>query len=388
MNKTIYKKNKITSAKTEKNDKSDSFIIPTEKLRSMRDTVYFVAALMVAIIGIRFVARDLIAPVLLALFLTALMMPIFKYFRRKGFGSITSLLLMLGSALSAIIGLIALLSWSVILVGDAISASLTQFSISSNNFVERLIGDQQIVNSLFSTIQPDVVLGSAISLLDSLIGVGLSFLVVALLSVMLLLHIDSVPKDLAVSLMKESSVLSRFQRFFQATSLYMIGRFKVNLITGVLFLISLVFMGIPHAFLWGLLTVILSFIPYVGIVLAGLMPTLLAYSQGGFVLALIVVVVLTALNLFTENILDPYIQGQQTKISAAAIIIAFLFWTWLLGPIGAVLSTPLSVLLKFVLADYQETRWLASLMEGNYEASKSQVNKTGFLKKWWGKIAS
>ncbi len=141
----------------------------------------------------------------------------------------------------------------------------------------------------------------------------------------------------------------------------------MNFFTGLLFAAALILLGIPFPFVWGILTMILSFIPYIGLVIAAIPPTLLAFSQGGIISALIVVVVVVIINLIAENILEPYIQGKGNKLSTAAIVIALIFWTWLLGPVGAILAAPLTVLMKIILADYKETHWIALLMEGNYE---------------------
>ena len=108
---------------------------------------------------------------------------------------------------------------------------------------------------------------------------------------------------------------------------------------------------------------------------------MIAFATGGWVSATLVIVSVIIVNVLAENVLDPYIQGQSNKISAVTIIIALIFWTWLLGPVGALLSVPLTVLLKLILEDFNETRWIAKIMEGNYKESADEIEKRNLLQK-------
>ena len=120
----------------------------------------------------------------------------------------------------------------------------------------------------------------------------------------------------------------------------------VNVIYGVCIAIALYFIGVPNALLWGALGVVLRFIPYVGPWIAALLPTLLALAVSpGWTKPILTVVVLTAIELTLSNVLEPLLYGKHTGISSIALIIAAVFWTWLWGPLGLVLATPLTVCL-------------------------------------------
>ena len=89
--------------------------------------------------------------------------------------------------------------------------------------------------------------------------------------------------------------------------------------------------------------------------------------------------------MFAENVLSPVILGRTNKISTAAVVISLIFWVWLLGPIGAILSVPLTVFLKIILDGYPETHFLSLLMEGNYNL-ETKDNGQSFYKKYISKI--
>jgi predicted PurR-regulated permease PerM len=133
---------------------------------------------------------------------------------------------------------------------------------------------------------------------------------------------------------------------------YLLLQFVVNGAYGLLFGVGLYFIGVPNPLLWGVLASLLRFVPYVGTPMATLFPMVMAlavfpgWSQVGFVFALFL-----CLELITANLIEPWLYGAQTGISSLAILVAAIFWAMLWGPLGLILSTPLTVCL-IVLGRY------------------------------------
>jgi predicted PurR-regulated permease PerM len=136
-------------------------------------------------------------------------------------------------------------------------------------------------------------------------------------------------------------------------------RTRLNLITGVCITVLLFFLGVDYPLLWGVCGFFLSYIPYIGLATAMLPPALLAWAESGPLYALLVVGGITALNFAIENVLEPSYTGKQLRLSPTVVFVSFFFWVWLLGPVGAVLSMPLTVLLMLVFGSDEKTRWLA-----------------------------
>ena len=127
---------------------------------------------------------------------------------------------------------------------------------------------------------------------------------------------------------------------------YLIIQLLVNVIYAVPIGIGLWLIGVPNAMLWGLLTLVLRFVPYIGTVLAAAFPMFLAFAVSPDWSTLIWTVVLfAAVEMITSNAIEPWLYGSRTGVSPLAIIIAAIFWTWIWGPLGLVLSTPLTVCL-------------------------------------------
>jgi predicted PurR-regulated permease PerM len=125
---------------------------------------------------------------------------------------------------------------------------------------------------------------------------------------------------------------------------YLYMQLVVNALFGIPFGIALYFIGIPNALLWGLLATLLRFIPYAGVWIAVSMPAALAFAiSNDWTMVAWTLGVFVVLELLLVNVVEPLLYGRSTGLAPMAIIIAALFWTWLWGPIGLLMATPLTV---------------------------------------------
>jgi predicted PurR-regulated permease PerM len=132
-------------------------------------------------------------------------------------------------------------------------------------------------------------------------------------------------------------------------SRYLLMQLVVNLTYGVPVGIALYFIGVPNAVLWGLLTAVLRFIPYLGPFLAALFPVALAVAvDPGWTMLFWVVGLFLVAELVSNNVIEPWLYGSSTGLSSLAIIMAAIFWTTLWGPVGLFLATPLTVCLVVI----------------------------------------
>ncbi|MBY3021694.1 AI-2E family transporter [Rhizobium leguminosarum] len=133
---------------------------------------------------------------------------------------------------------------------------------------------------------------------------------------------------------------------------YLLMQLVVNCAYGVPLALGLWAVGIPNPALWGMLAIVLRFVPYIGPVIATVLPLFLAFAvDPGWSLVLWVGAIFLVLELTSNNVIEPWLYGSRTGLSPLAIIVAAIFWAWLWGPVGLVLSTPLTVCLA-VLGRY------------------------------------
>jgi len=146
-------------------------------------------------------------------------------------------------------------------------------------------------------------------------------------------------------------------------SRYLLLQFVVNTCYGIFIGVCLHFIGLPGALLWGVIIGTLRFLPYIGPPLGGIMPVLLSLAVfDGWTRPLVVLGLFVLTELLVSNLIEPLLYGIHTGISSLAILVAAIFWTAIWGPIGLVLSTPLTVCLLVVGRHVPRLRFLQILL--------------------------
>ena len=164
------------------------------------------------------------------------------------------------------------------------------------------------------------------------------------------------PRQINVTTQALGEAAARVSRY-----LYM--QLIVNACFGIPFGIALYFIGIPNAMLWGLLGTLLRFIPYAGVWVAAALPTMLAFAIfDGWTHVVWTLGVFLLLELILVNVAEPWLYGRSAGLSAIAIILAALFWTWLWGPVGLLLAIPLTVCITVMGRYIPEMGWLNVLL--------------------------
>jgi AI-2 transport protein TqsA len=147
----------------------------------------------------------------------------------------------------------------------------------------------------------------------------------------------------------------------------------VNLVTGAGVTVLLLVLGVDFPLLWGILTFFLSFVPYVGLVLAVAPAVVLALAEFGLSRAVLVIVGVVVINVLAENVLSPMMMGRGLNLSPTVVFLSFILWAWVLGGPGAFLAVPITLFVIGMLETFPETRWLASLMGAGASASGAGV---------------
>ena len=146
-------------------------------------------------------------------------------------------------------------------------------------------------------------------------------------------------------------------------SSYLYMQLVVNAMFGIPFGIALYFIGVPNAMLWGLLGMLLRFIPYAGVWVAAAMPALLAFAIGDdWAMAAWTMGTFLALEMVLVNAIEPWLYGRSAGLAPIAVIASALFWTWLWGPVGLLLSTPLTVCVTVIGRYVPELGFLNTLL--------------------------
>lgn len=146
-------------------------------------------------------------------------------------------------------------------------------------------------------------------------------------------------------------------------SRYLTMQLLVNASYGVPMAVGLLLIGVPGALLWGMVAAMMRFVPYVGPVIAAVFPLLLAFAvDPGWQMLLATLALVLTLELISNNLIEPWLYGASTGLSAVSIIVSAVFWTALWGPIGLILATPLTVCLAVLGRHLPQLAWLDVLL--------------------------
>jgi predicted PurR-regulated permease PerM len=136
----------------------------------------------------------------------------------------------------------------------------------------------------------------------------------------------------------------------------------ISLGTGIGVYLWLLFLGVDYAVLWGVVAFLLNFIPNIGSFIAAIPAVLLAFIQLGLGSAVVAALGFLVVNVVFANILEPRVMGYGVGLSTLVVFTSLVFWGWVLGPVGMLLSVPLTVIMRIVLETSDSTRWVAILL--------------------------
>jgi len=359
-----------------------------------------VVVVSVTAIATLYFARIVLIPFALALLFTFILTPVVKLLERAHFGRIPSALLVVVLA----IGAFGALGWTVTKqFGDVVNelpsyktnikTKLSSIHLSSNHTIDNASQTMTEISKDLAapptgshsdgsdlthpatnrSSQPakpvavEVVKSTALPLesVQSVLGLVASALIVFVFTIFMLIRREDLRNRL-ISLAGDGHLHLVTQTLDDASarvSRYLLLQFVVNAFYGVFIGVCLHLIGLPGALLWGVIVCILRFLPYVGPPLGGIMPLLLAMAVfPGWSQALLTFVLFLVTELVVSNLVEPMLYGAHTGISSLAILVAAIFWTAIWGPIGLVLSTPLTVCLLVVGRHVPQLRFLHILL--------------------------
>lgn len=225
-------------------------------------------------------------------------------------------------------------------------------------------------NELGLNLSPDVIQGYldpsmgfhlATSTLSGIGSIASNLFLILLAVLFILLEASSFSHKLRHAFGGQGT-LDRASRFLATVKLYMGIKTGVSLTTGAVVYLLLWVVGVDYALVWALIAFLFNFVPSIGSVIAAVPAVMLALVQLGAADAGIVLAGYVAINVVLGNIIEPRLMGKGMGLSPLVVFLSLLFWGWVLGPVGMLLSVPLTVLFKIALDGSDETRWISVLL--------------------------
>jgi AI-2 transport protein TqsA len=326
-------------------------------------TVLILAGFIIVVAGMK-AASSILVPFFMAVFIAVICIPPLFWLQRKGVPKILALIVLLVVILGA--GL---------LFGVLISSSLNDFLISLPDYQERLSDHfAAFVNWLYEKgvhipkeevsgrFQPGWVMALAGDIFSALSSVLANVFLILLTVVFILLEAADFPKKLRLVLKNPERSLSTIEKFSQSAKRYLVIKTLTSAATGLAIWLWLLILGVDYPVLWATLSFLLNYVPNIGPIIAALPVALLALVQLGVGSALLTVLGFVVVHIVLGNLIEPKVMGKGLSLSPLVVFLSLVFWGWVLGPLGMILSVPMTSLVKIALESYKGTRGLAIML--------------------------
>ncbi len=336
------------------------------------------ASAVVVLAGMRG-AADIVGPGLLALVIVITVSPMQQWLRRHRVPAWLASTLTMVVVYGVLLALAAALAWSV----ARLATLLPRYSSEFSSVIDTLgawvngvgITDDQITTAL-SSLDPNRVVSVLQGVLSGTAGVLTDLLFLVTLLFFLIIEALNFPRRFAMAEATRPDVTSALLGFTHGVRRYVWVSTVFGLIVAVFDIALLYWLSVPLPLLWGLLSFITNYIPNIGFVIGLVPPALLALLDGGPKQMLWVVLGYSVINVVIQSLIQPKFVGDAVGLSMSLTFLSLVFWAFVLGPLGALLAVPLSLLAKALLVDADPTtRWLNPLLSAD-AAADAQASGT------------
>lgn len=335
------------------------------------------AAVIIIVIGLQ-MAKDLLVPFLLAAFLALITVRPMLWMQKKRVPAILAALI--------IVSVIMLL---LAVVGTIVGASIREFTAAlpsyqerldtivqgAVNFFARFLGGEKTFGNLGEMIDPGWAMGLAATILNSLTDVLTNVFLIIFTMIFILLEASTVETKIAAAFGRSTQSLQRPRVFLANLGRYLGIKTVVSIATGLAAGLLTWAIGLDFPLLWAMLAFLLNYVPTIGSIIAAVPTVLMALVQLGPGGASATAIGFVAINMVFGNMIEPRLMGYGVGLSPLIVFIGLVFWGWVFGPVGMLLSVPLTMTLKLVLESDRRTRWIAILIGSERDAQYALMKK-------------
>ena len=331
-----------------------------------------IAAFVIVVAGMR-AAEPILVPFLLSVFIAIISAPLLFWLQKKGIPTPFALLIVIAGVVGIIIGMIALIGTSIDDFTRSLPAYKTRLGELSAGFLAWLAGIGIVIpaEQLGDSFDPGKLMDLVAGGLSRLGGLLKNTFLILITVIFILLEGSTFPNKLRLAF-GPGAHFEHFDNFRVTVNRYLAIKTISSLVTGLVIAAWLAILGVDFPLLWGLLAFLLNYIPTIGSIIAAVPAVLLALVQLGPGSALLTGIGFLVINLLIGTAIEPRFMGRSLGLSTLVVFLSLVFWGWVLGPVGMLLSVLLTVTLKIALDSYEETRWIAVML--GPELSKKAVS--------------
>ena len=342
-----------------------------DKLSSVVRFILVAAAFVVLVAGMK-AAEPLIVPFLLSVFIALIFSPLLHWLKS----------LKVPNALALILIVLFVMVLGTV-VGAIVGASIRDFRGDLPEYQARLQGMSDVALNWLAgkgivvdselwaqTINPSVVMQMAGNTLASFGNVMTNALLILLTVIFILAEEVGFRDKLAQARGGSPDSIVAVEQFTDSVNRYLGIKTSLSALTGLLVAVMLWAMGVDYPLMWGLLAFLLNFVPTIGSFIAAVPALLLALLQVSPFMVSMIALGYVVINLLVGNVLEPRWMGKGLNLSPLVVFLSLVFWGWVLGPVGMLLSIPLTILVKIALERDSDTRWVGIMLGGGQAPEK------------------
>lgn len=323
--------------------------------RSQGETIAFtVAALAVCCAGMYY-ARGLIGPVFLALTLVITVRPLITWATRHRIPRPVSALAAIVIIYTFVVGLFAFLGIAVMQLIDTLPGYSDRFADIWTQLQDRLtrlgMSQADLVAQASKAVDTSKVVSFAQALLEQISGIGSMLMVMGLAVIFLMFDMARIERRTRALVVLKPGLASALAGFAESVRSYWLVSTVFGLIVAVLDTMALWWLDVPMAITWGVVAFVTNYIPNIGFVIGVMPPALLAVVDSGPWTALWVIVIYSLLNFVIQSIIQPKFTGDAVGLNTTVTFVSLLFWSQVIGALGAILAVPLTLFAKAILID-------------------------------------
>ena len=329
------------------------------------------AAFIIIIAGLK-AASQIVVPFMLSVFIAIVCAPIMASLHQRKVPTWLSIIVV-------VMLILFVISTIAVLVG----ASLENFSDQLPNYRKRFEEETAIVLDMLgnfgiqipydqvkSYIDPSSLMQMVTNTLRGLGNALTNIILVVMIVIFILFEAVELPKKLSLALNDATSSMQRFESFIQSVNRYLVIKTILSALTGVLITVWLWVLGVDFPVLWGVCAFLLNYIPNIGSIIAAVPAVLLAFVQLGSLSALLTGTGFLVVNLVIGNLLEPRYMGKGLGLSTLVVFLSLVLWGWVFGPVGMLLSIPLTIMMKLAFEANPKMQWLAIMLDSETTAKK------------------
>lgn len=339
-------------------------------VRENTNAIISAAAVIILIFGMQ-AAKVLLVPFLLAIFLALITVRPMLWMQKRGVPSVAGALI-----------IVTAMMLLLVIVGAIVGSSVAEFTAALPTYQERLdllvqntitfvaerIDGDFSVQSLGERLDPGWAMGLAASILNGVGDMLANVFLIFFTMVFILLEASTIPTKISAAFGRGAEEFERPRAFLDNLGRYLGIKTIVSIATGLMIGILTWSIGLDFPLLWGMLAFLLNYVPNIGSIIAAVPAVLMAALQLGAGGAMLTAASFLGVNLLFGNIIEPRLMGYGVGISPLIVFISLVFWGWVFGPVGMLLSVPLTMALKMALESDERTRWIALFLGSERDA--------------------